>query len=1704
MPTPIPGLDQDLPDHLRAFDDTVKTRGMIYDGVLDAVGKRFPMEDDSIRLELHNPHYSGPQDFTLAQQKKALMSNRSLSTPIKGTWRLFDKASNQLLGEKEEVVMKVPYYSDRGTFIQGGNEYAVINQARLRAGVYTRKKKSGELESHFNVRHGSGKVFRLWMEPSTGIFRVNVGQANIPAYPFLQTLGVKDDDMKQAWGEDVFNANVNKVDKKGLAKLYAKFAGLNLDENASDDDKRMFLQQAVAKMELDEDVTATTLGMPSKTVTPQLLIRASRKLLDISRGLDQPDDREAPRFNEFLGVEDHLSERVSKDAGRAAKDLLWKLRRSRNLDRVQPGVLSSYMNSFILGSGLAAPIEETNPFQLTDQLHRITKMGQGGIQDPDAVIDEARDVNPNQLGFIDLVAGPECYDCNTQVYTSTGFKYWQDVNADTEFACLIDNRLEFHKASALQVYHVKDHTLHGIRTRHLDILVTSGHRVYVRNCSGSGNTDYHFEAADTALKLPRSYKTVYLPKAGNDTSFDLDSVTEFSDQMTLPESCLEADITVRQGLIREILYSVFDGRSQHGFTNKALARILIRLFVEAGMGVSVGENNDGITITVSKAATVRSCEAPLARGYYYSEDYTGDVYCATVPGGLLLVRRGFGVQVWLGNSEKIGIDVRASYGTYKGKDRKIYAKFVNNKGETEFLTPAQTWDKAVAFPGQSPDAKTVFALKQGKMVKVPAVEVDYSIANLARMQGPTLNMQIMPTGFMPSRAFYAAKYWSQYLPLAKPEAPLVMPQLPGTDQSFNEYYGRRIGTLNSTGSGVVTKVTDKGITVVDKAGNKTVTELPQNFPYNRLTGISYKAQVKPGDLVDKGDLLASSNFTDDKGLLSMGVNLRTAVVPYKGFSFDDAFVISDAAAKKLTTERLYAMDKDERLGTKISRSAYLSAFPSHFTVDQLKGIDSRGVAREGTILQKGDPIVLATGPKVLSSMDAQLGKLHSSLRNAVKDEVVTWDHDSPGLVVDVGNTTTGVKINVKSVSAAQVGDKLVNLESSKGVIAKIVPDDEMPVDPRSGEAYEMLLNPMVVLSRAAPNQLLELQLAKIAKLTGKPYILPAEAPEEGWAEFVKAELKKNGLSDRNDIYDPVSGKTIPAVAEGYMYTNAFHHLAEKKLSGRDTGGYTGDMQPGRGGKRGAKKLSGFDINGLLAHGATEVLRDGMLIRGNKNEDYWNALRSGRDLPEPQVPFVYNKFMALLKAGGMNTRKQGSIVSLMPLTGKDIDSISSGEIRSTEQVDAKTMRSIPGGLYDDGVTGGVNGNRWSHIRLDEPMPHPLMENPIRAVLGLRAKDLIAINAGAQELNGKTGGTAILEALSAVDVPKRIEELKDTISNKRGQRRDDAVKALRYLNAAQKQGLHPRDWMLDKVPVLPPIFRPISIVGDMIRESDLNGLYRDVIDTRNNITELGRDLPASELAEERGLLYDAVSAAMGYGEPVTEEGRSHRWKGAVRQVIGDSPKYGLFQSKVTSKTVDLVGRGVVVPDPNLDMDSVGIPEEKAWELYRPFVQRRLVRRGVSPFEAAKMVEDRSDMARRELIGEMDDRPILLDRAPTWHKHNILAFYPKLVTENVIRVSPLIVGGFNMDFDGDAANFHVPVSDKAVKEAKLRMLPSRNLFKLSDMRSVIHGIGKEMMTGLYQASAPVTGKPVAVFKTSIEALAALKAGRIDANTVIEVLDI
>jgi DNA-directed RNA polymerase subunit beta len=1445
------------PQDMRSFVDIDKTRNAIYDNVLRATQEMPEFSNNRYKMRLVNAQYVDNDKPTIAERKKAILRQESLERRLQGTWQLLDLDDN-IVDEKKVTMARIPKLTNGGTFVLNGVEYTLANQARLRPGVFTREKANGEIESHVNVMPGKGVSHRYTLDPEKGVFKMTLGQASIPLFPLLRMLGAKDDQIRKAWGNELYEVNAKNNDPQAVDKLIHKMLRKS-DQQLDAESKSGKLRELFNKMELDDVVTNRTLGKPYKNLSIDAMLDSTRKILAVQKREAEPDDRDAMAYQMIYGPEDFFSERI-RSAYKVMNPILWKATFKNNLSSLSSGFLDKHVKAAIISSGLGQPSEEVNNAEILGQLTRMSRLGEGGIPSLDAVPEEARSVQPSHFGFVDPLLTPE--------------------------------------------------------------------------------------------------------------------------------------------------------------------------------------------------------------------------------------------------SLKVGVDSRLAMSTMKGTNGKVYTKFLNVKtGEPEWKSPQDVADSVIAFPKEldDPNNDTVAALVSGKIKYVPREQVEFTLPHMEDSFNPLVNMIPLKSATKGQRVMMGARMTTQALPLRDAESPYVQAGVPGdVDESFEERYGSYMGAIKSNAEGQVVEVTPDGIKVKDTEGKIVEHELHNNVPYNRKTYIHNTPTVKVGDMVGKDTLLAKSNFTDGKGSTALGLNLRTAYIPYKGANFEDAIVISQSAAKRLSSEHLYQHDTEFEEGLKHGKKNYIAMFPSSYDRKILENLDDDGVVKPGTVVHKDMPLILQIKEK--ERTHNQIGRSRGQLFN---DASVTWDHHDSGVVTDVEKTKKGMLVTVKSYSEMKVADKLSGRYGDKGVIADIISDDKMPKD-AEGRPFEVLVNPLGIISRTNPSQMVEAALGKIVEKTGKRYAVKDFSDIKDMVQFAKDELKKHNLKDLEDIEDPDTSRKIKNVFTGNRFFMKLHHMAESKGSGRGLGSYTNEDTPAKGGPQGSKRVSLADTNALLSHGALEVITDAKSIRGQKNQDYWASFMAGKTPPPPKVPLVYNKFFNQLRSAGINPVRNGPRIQIMALTNKDIDELAKGrEIESAETVDWKEgLKPIKGGLFDPSLTGGHNGNQWSYIKLHEPMPNPVMEEPIRRVLGLTKHKFMDVLAGKEVINGQTGPQAIKSALGNIDLEKATREAEHEWRNGRKSTKDAALKRWSVLKHSGKLGINPADWMMDKIPVLPPAFRPVSVMGATGKPlvADANYLYKEAFEANQALKETAGF--SNNLGDERTSLYKSFKAVTGLGDPVSPKNQERQVKGVLKYIFGDNPKFSTMQRKLLSTTVDVVGRGVITPNPDLDMDQVGLPESKAWEIYRPFIVRRLARRGVPPIRAAELVEQKDKAAKDALLEEMDERPVIITRAPVLHRYGVMAFKPQLTKAETLQIPPAIVTGFGADFDGDTMNYHVPVSDGAVKDALEKMLPSKNLMSTKNFKA--HQLPKnEYQGGLYHATAFVSNKPERYFATKADAIKAYKNGEIESDQKVVILN-
>lgn len=499
------------------------------------------------------------------------------------------------------------------------------------------------------------------------------------------------------------------------------------------------------------------------------------------------------------------------------------------------------------------------------------------------------------------------------------------------------------------------------------------------------------------------------------------------------------------------------------------------------------------------------------------------------------------------------------------------------------------------------------ALKNGKLQEVNDKEVEYEFVSPNDFFGDNINLMPMMSAVPPQRNFYSAKFHSQTVPLKNPEAPLVQTLKDADKQiSYEDYIGKKMGTVYADpedGDVEILKITPDQITYKTAKGLTKSKDLYNNFNFNRKTAVTNTPVVKKGDIVKAGSLLAKSNFTDDKGTMAFGVNAYTAIIPYKGWTMDDAVVISEDFAKKLTSQHSYKFQETDDKTRKTNKAHFSSLFPKAFTKEQLDNVDDNGVVKVGTIVKEGDPLILSTTPRMVSSKESQLGKLSKYLRNTRTDASVKWDHQDDGIVTDVVKSKNGWKVNVQSYAIARPADKITQRSGNKGLISKIIPQELMPRD-SEGTPFDVLFNPLGLVSRVNANLVYETLLGKVAKKTGKVYKLPAfNNQDESWHDFVKSELDKNGISDKDRVYDPEDDRWIEKpVTTGYLYIQKLHHTGESKLSARGQGLYCYSDDTEVLTKQGWKNWA--DVNLTDEFYTINSDNKGIFVKADKLHKYW--------------------------------------------------------------------------------------------------------------------------------------------------------------------------------------------------------------------------------------------------------------------------------------------------------------------------------------------------------------------------------------------------------------------------------------------------------------------------------------------------------------------
>lgn len=1637
----------DTPEPGRLFDDFTKARVGVYDQVLSAAQTIKPVEYGGRRVEVLDVGYDPADDdddenerFGFDSQAKAVRDRTTLGRRLRATVRMSDLATGDVLEEQRKLMAVVPRVNEDGTMIYRGSRYNVVNQQRLKPAVYGRVKKNEELEVMANPSPGSGSTHRYIFNPESSVFFLSSRNSKVPLVPLLRALGVEDDAIRAAWGDEIAEKNFAKRDGGSLDKLYERLVPKKLQEpHATPEFKQIALRQAIGTIKLDPWSTKKILGIETDHLTPEVILRSTAKTLEMSRGLSQGDDRDSLAFQTVHGVEDLMAERFRLDSGHHQKNSLRKALWRGNLKALPAKFLQPHIESTIFGSGLGIMPEYANPLDAWDRASRVTKLGEGGIASTDSVPMESRDHHSSHQGFIDPARTSECGPGYMEAMTDIGWIRLDELTPESKLACLIDGRVEFHKPDKLMAYDY-DGILHGFRSKTVAYEVTPDHRMWTA-CSHSGSL-FRFETAvDIAGKsrvvlcgghLPYrgeldNLKTIASPvyaKAGCQAfklppCFAVEDWAEFmgwflSEGSTGGDSYRDGKNTVHISQSREAnpqtwsrindlltrMRLKFHG-SNRGFSvnNTHLASYCQvfgtcekkyiptdifeypvearRRFLEAlmlgdggfykhqesgkrilstasgdlaqdvqtlafGLGYSINETTCKdkrkesyhlMHLVMLHTRTRRKIgRTKITGGGTYQRPHAGKVYCASVPGGLMYWRMpGYG-GFWIGNSLKVGIDVNFAAGARKGSDGKVYTQLINARtGELEFVTPERASEAVVAFQAHDKEVPGyMLANVRGSERFVKPSRVDYIQPDSERSAFSTLSNLTPMKGLQPqNRTAMSARFLSQAVPLKNREAPWVQVAVPGTDrnESFEQHYADRVGLRRAPAGGQVVAVKPNAIQIETPDGIRTV-GLHVNTPLGRKTNLVNTSIVQVGDRVEPGQPLATSNYTDQSGTMALGLNARVAYTPW-GDNYEDAYTISQSFANRMASEHSYDFRRDNDPEARTSVNDYISALPREYNREQVERMDPDGVVRVGTVVKQGDPLVLSAKRRS-ANMSKRVSRTGAI---SFTDDSQQWGHDDPGIVTNVHRTKNGgAVVTVATASPLRDADKLAERGGNKGIV-RIIPDDEMLQD-QNGQPFDVVASDLGLISRKNDSRAFEALLGKIAAKTGKPYRLEEMDSNDVW-QLVRDGLDQNGLSDTETVVDPTNGRKIPNVFTGVQYMLKLQHMAESKAHGRGVGAYSSDGQPAKGAEEGlqAKRFSSQELGAMVSHGAFQHLKEVALVRGQRNDEYWARFINGHDLPEPKVPMVYNKFLAYLKGMGVNPVRTGTKTKLLLLDDQGTGELAEGRtVRTGETVNmAKDLKPAPGGLFDPALFGG-DGDKFASYELDEPIPHPMMEDALRTLMGVTKDGFRNILSGQQPFGQHgTGPKAIQSWLAELHPANELAAARLMANDPRKTKREEAIKKMRYLAGLTSRNIKPETLMIRQVPIIPPIFRPISRLDNNNTPliDGMNLLYRDMIAADENHRKVKQF--SSDTSNERLGVYDAVQAAVGLRQPLDPELERKSVTGIMARLVGKGGPKTCYDDK----TEILTKRGWLLFADLLESDEVGTlnQETGVFEFQRP---------------------------------------------------------------------------------------------------------------------------------------------------------------------------
>ena len=599
------------------------------------------------------------------------------------------------------------------------------------------------------------------------------------------------------------------------------------------------------------------------------------------------------------------------------------------------------------------------------------------------------------------------------------------------------------------------------------------------------------------------------------------------------------------------------------------------------------------------------------------------------------------------------------YGFIEAPYRKVDAANKNILGDIVYLTADEEDDFIVAQanePMVEEDGKVWFARdrvvarRRDQIIEVKSTEVDYMDVSPKQLVSVATAMIPFLENDDANRALMGSNMQRQAVPLLKPEAPIV-----GTGMEYKAAHDSGVVVL-ARESGVVRRVDADRIVIEGDNGALHTYRITKFKRSNQGTCINQRPIVKKGERVLPGQVIADGASTD-QGEIALGRNILIAFMPWEGYNYEDAVLISEKLVKEDVYTSIHIEEHEtEARDTKLGEEEITRDIPN-VGEDALADLDDRGIIRIGAEVRSGDILVGKVTPKGETELTAEerlLRAIFGEKAREVRDTSLRVPHGEGGVIVDVKVFTREnkdelppgvnelVRVYIAQKRKISVGDKMAGRHGNKGVVSRILPEEDMPFLP-DGTPVQIVLNPLGVPSRMNIGQILELHLGMAAKSLGWNIATPVF--DGATEEDIKSLLKQAGRDwdGKTVLYDGRTGEPFEnRVSVGYMYYLKLHHLVDDKIHARSTGPYSLVTQQPLGGKAqfGGQRFGEMEVWALEAYGAANTLQEILTVKSDDvvgRVKTYEAIVKGENVPEPGVPESFKVLIKELQSLGLDIK-----------------------------------------------------------------------------------------------------------------------------------------------------------------------------------------------------------------------------------------------------------------------------------------------------------------------------------------------------------------------------------------------------------------------------------------------------------------------------------